>query len=782
VSTTETGLKLCCGVHATTCLFRRAACDAAEALANSLGPGLRRLAWTRPPRRETAFQTSFSATRLGLGCAAVVAIPCVACSAPSSSTSSSSTSTSSTTPPTRESASSAPAPIAASAPAGFVQIAIAEDARSAGPLRLYADDPDPRVRARAARALGRVGEAADIALLATLAKDPEREVAVEALFAIGLVGVRDAAPAVAALGASSDAAIRAAAVEALGRSSDDADAAVCAQLLGDADARVRGAAALAVGRLAGERFAGKRTLGEEGVAALVDALAKAAAAERDADARWREVYALASLRSEKARRALLIAATDGQPLVRLFAVRGLGRLPDGDELRGRLAERAGDPDDRVAAEAAVAIARHPSKATGDAIVKQLDRPAAFVRRAAARAMGGFASEQAAVDHALAKAKADASASVAAEAAASRARAGFPDAAEWIAEALDDDRALVREKAAAEAASLPDAEKAEALALRGLQDRAYTVAAAAAGSLAKLKDASKARELAYRALKHPRGLVRENAAGALEELSKREGPVPFDDVEKLLFAAVNSRGDDLAESRASIVAALETVETARRARAPSVAGKPERADEVTALAATAFIELAADSDPTVQAKLRSLARAIAVGFEAAGGGAPPAQIPGVNAPRFARDPRVRVKTSRGAFEATLFSDDAPVHVENFLRLAAAKHYDRTPFHRVEINFVVQGGDHLGDGTGARAAWGGCLRDEINRRPFVRGTLGMPKSDVADSGGCQIFAMHVPAPHLDGRYTAFGQVDRGVEVLDALEVGDRIESVEVIDDGR
>ncbi|MGH7150230.1 MAG: peptidylprolyl isomerase, partial [Planctomycetota bacterium] len=157
-------------------------------------------------------------------------------------------------------------------------------------------------------------------------------------------------------------------------------------------------------------------------------------------------------------------------------------------------------------------------------------------------------------------------------------------------------------------------------------------------------------------------------------------------------------------------------------------------------------------------------------------------PGASVPAFRRDPRVRMRTTRGDFEAVLFSGDAPVHVENFLRIARVGRYSGTPFHRVEPNFVVQGGDHLGDGTGARAAEGGTIRDEINRRRFLVGTIGMPKTDVPDSGGSQIFITLVPTPHLDGRYTAFGQVDSGMEVVSAIEVGDRIEEVVVLDPGR
>ena len=81
----------------------------------------------------------------------------------------------------------------------------------------------------------------------------------------------------------------------------------------------------------------------------------------------------------------------------------------------------------------------------------------------------------------------------------------------------------------------------------------------------------------------------------------------------------------------------------------------------------------------------------------------------------------------------------------------------------------------DGLGASCSgWGDCgfrLAEEIGRRRFGRGTLGMPKAG-RDTGGCQLFVSLIPTPHLDGRYAAFGEVTLGLDVLDKLEPGDKI----------
>ena len=70
----------------------------------------------------------------------------------------------------------------------------------------------------------------------------------------------------------------------------------------------------------------------------------------------------------------------------------------------------------------------------------------------------------------------------------------------------------------------------------------------------------------------------------------------------------------------------------------------------------------------------------------------------------------------------------------------------------------------------------MPDEITSHPFVRGALGMPKS-TKDTGGCQVFLMHCAGPHLDGRYTCYGEAKEGIEVIDRIRVGDRIQKARV-----
>ena len=127
---------------------------------------------------------------------------------------------------------------------------------------------------------------------------------------------------------------------------------------------------------------------------------------------------------------------------------------------------------------------------------------------------------------------------------------------------------------------------------------------------------------------------------------------------------------------------------------------------------------------------------------------------------------------------LFPAEAPIHVYNFLELARRGEYDGLVFHRVVPDFVIQGGDYRGDGNGARPWRGESLRHEIGPRKYARGSLGMPRYEDIDSGGSQIFVTHRPTPHLDGRYTIFGELRAGGDALDLIEVGDRILGLRIL----
>src|SRR6184192_3732175 len=138
--------------------------------------------------------------------------------------------------------------------------------------------------------------------------------------------------------------------------------------------------------------------------------------------------------------------------------------------------------------------------------------------------------------------------------------------------------------------------------------------------------------------------------------------------------------------------------------------------------------------------------------------------------------ITVHTSRGDFVIALVEPKvAPQTVNNFVYLAQNHFYDSLTFHRVVPGFVVQGGDPLGNGTGGPAY---KLPDESNPSKWPRGTVGMASSSAGVSGS-QFFITIGDAPFLanNGVYNHFGQVTAGMDVIDALRVGDRMTSIDI-----
>ena len=124
----------------------------------------------------------------------------------------------------------------------------------------------------------------------------------------------------------------------------------------------------------------------------------------------------------------------------------------------------------------------------------------------------------------------------------------------------------------------------------------------------------------------------------------------------------------------------------------------------------------------------------------------------------------------------YPEDAPKTVENFVTLAKKGFYNGLTFHRVVPDFVVQGGDPKGNGTGGP---GYTIKAEFNKQKHVRGSLAMARSQHPDSAGSQFYITYGPTPHLDGNYTVFGEVTSGMEHVDRIKQGDRMKSVVIVE---
>ncbi len=132
----------------------------------------------------------------------------------------------------------------------------------------------------------------------------------------------------------------------------------------------------------------------------------------------------------------------------------------------------------------------------------------------------------------------------------------------------------------------------------------------------------------------------------------------------------------------------------------------------------------------------------------------------------------IETNKGTIKIELLEADSPKTTENFQLLAEKNYYDNVIFHRVITNFMIQGGDPLGEGYGGESAWGGKFDDEIDRTsalyqgPYEKGTVAMANSGP-NTNGSQFFIMHSDYP-LPPSYTKFAKVIEGQEVVDAIAV--------------
>ncbi len=141
----------------------------------------------------------------------------------------------------------------------------------------------------------------------------------------------------------------------------------------------------------------------------------------------------------------------------------------------------------------------------------------------------------------------------------------------------------------------------------------------------------------------------------------------------------------------------------------------------------------------------------------------------------KDYTVSIKTNRGTIELTLQPQHAPQTVNNFVFLAKQGYYDGVSFHRVIADFMIQTGDPTGTGRGGP---GYKFADECKGNPLKhdRGVISMANAGP-NSNGSQFFITHVATPHLNGKHTVFGKVTNGIDIVDAIEQGDVMESVTV-----
>lgn len=597
----------------------------------------------------------------------------------------------------------------------------------------------PVTRAAAALTAGRIGGVAHRDRLRALVADSDPRIAANALFALAMLKDSASVP-LAARALHRDVVVAEQGAWLLGEVGDAGRASLVAALADSAIApATRGALLLAATRLR-----------PVPAAAVVPWLASA-----DSAIGWRAAYALSRGRSAAGVRPLLAAARSPWASVRENAARGLGRTLAGDSLAdpaiAALRALAGDTSAHVRVNAVRALASYAARSRAD-VVRALRDGDPAVRLTAAQALDAVLDSAAATWRDAMRA--DTSLVVQRAVAEGAVRHASRDVvpAEW--RASDD---WQRRAAVAELDALGPASAALPRTLTWLRDPDGRVRAAAAGGVARLADSAATRMEARRALRNAlRDADPQVRTAALGALAKG---ADAGDVALALTSYQQSLADRDNDARLAFWTFADSAQ--RRAialpdstsRRLSAIARPADPLERIAAARTARFASWADSagSPRPLAWYEARARE--------------ALAPGVR--------RAVIETDRGTLELDLFGSDAPLTVYNFISLASTGYFDGQRFHRVVPNFVVQGGDPRGDGNGGP---GYAIRDEINPRRYLRGTLGMALSGP-HTGGSQFFVTHSPQPHLDGGYTVFGQLRSGGDALDRIVQGDRIVRVTI-----
>jgi HEAT repeat protein/cyclophilin family peptidyl-prolyl cis-trans isomerase len=622
-------------------------------------------------------------------------------------------------------------------------------------IRLLTDG-EARIRRRAALAVGRVGLVEGVDPLVRLLDDSDPEVRQMAAFALGLIGDRRARDPLIAKLTDPSPLMKGSAAEALG-------------LIGDP------AASEPIGRMAAEIIASGAFTNppDEALDASRDTPAAAfrlamtalvrlkgydalAAATLDSSGQlrahwWPVAFAFQRLEDPRGLPALLALVKDATPYTRAFAAKGLGAMKDPAGAAALIPLVSG-PDAGVAIEAVRSLGRLRAAAATPPLLKLLQAPNTdpHLKLEVVTAVGSTGGQDA--SDALILLLADPNPQIRAAVLRSLAtidQEGFV----FILSGLDADAQwTVRAALATILGNLtPEAGLPR---LRGmLKDPDARVVPAVLEAIAKLHPPDAA-QLMLDHLSSTDPFIRGAAADAIAQLKPANG------VPALTDAYRRGQADDTYVARAAAL----------------VAAAAYGADQATPLLTSAL----ADTEWAVRLRAAQLLKQFNPSTDAMVRIRP---VPVARPERYAAaqliDPpystQAFIETDRGTIQIELAMFDAPETVDNFITLARKGFLNNVVVHRVVPDFVVQAGDPRADGQGGP---GYTIRDELNERPYLRGTVGMAL-DWADTGGSQFFITHSPQPHLDAKYTVFGRVIAGMDVVDKIEQGDVIRGVRIWD---
>jgi len=626
---------------------------------------------------------------------------------------------------------------------------------------------ETNVRARALEALGKLQDDKCLNDLLKMLNDAELGVRLEAVFALGQLGNSEAEAAlISRFNPTEELEINVRIVEALGKIGTEKSFPLLLRLLKDPQVRLRGEAAQSIGRMAWRQITHESLT--SGVTALLDDL--------DAEVRWKASYALMRIGTGLNVGRLRQAIQDNDARVRMYAIQALGSLNDLASLESFGKLLRSDPDWRVKVKIANALGNYPLHLSAN-YLDFANHPDAsgHIRIALIRAIGSSALkeperyQQNSREHNLAKQFLE-EVLIPPEEEADAKKDKEPP--KWtpaeIGAALISYAQLLGESAINVILNFTNYphERVRARAMEALgETRSPTVVkvfethyakAPAIVKIAILEGFAKipnypSPQLFVNALLEKDAVLVALAAQGISQDTLKSSfylqpiidayqnlPKPVDaEAAKMIFAALQKIGDGRAVP--VLEEALKTPDKVISQAAAEALNKLTGADYST--------QIAPQTRPHAEfrySEITSLAGA-----------------------------RAFIKTNRGNIEIQLFAESAPLTVWNFVQLTEKGFFDRLTFHRVVPNFVIQGGDPRGDSWGSP---GYAIRSEFNQRHFLRGTVGMASAGK-DTEGCQFFITHSEQPQLDGRYTVFGQVTSGMDVVDAIQEGDVMELVAI-----
>ena len=597
-----------------------------------------------------------------------------------------------------------------------------------GALFAYLASADPLVRMRAVEVMGRIQDPADAEILIPMLMDPEPRVVDEVVFSLGQIGDRSAAdPLIEFCGRTTETRGYLA-LDALGKIGGPQTLSFLVETLHHFDARMRGEAALALGRI--------------GDSSAIPALT-IAIHDPDPEVAWRAICALEKLLSARVGEAVTPFVGHENALVRAYAARTLGKQKYVGAVDA-LSQALSDGDLAVVVNAAEALgdigrdrAVHP---LGDVLSQH---PSHLARASAASAIGAIGSLkgkdyliQALVDQ-----------SVIVRVAAIQGLAGVlgTGAEGFIAQLLDDGNRFVRAAAVECFGTAVIEDQIPYLLEEAGRNKDPMIRVAAVHAVAHFKDDPRVAPFLIEMLSDRDWVVTTEAVTAIGEIRHRPAAARLVD----LYRDRTSREDG--NIRLAILRVFKDWKPAESVPIlRSAVGDPDKRMRTEALEAFAAMNIdPGDVQPDrafYQADIdRTRRRSIALPFG---------------------NRRAVIHCKRGDIEVELFGDDAPYTVANFLKLASDGFYNGLTFHRVVPNFVVQGGCPRGDGWGDAGYY---IPAEVNRHRYGTGYIGIA-DDGKDTGGSQFFITHSPQPHLDGRYTIFGRVTRGMNVVYKIDQGD------------